>query len=83
MRKGCVLIALVQGTWPRTVVSLKAAKNQSICDRDSQQMLLAACEGAVIYPLVVVDVDGIKIRALLDTGAGSSMPYQATWKTTV
>ena len=44
----------------------------SICDRDSQQMLLATGEGAVIYPVVVVDVHGIKCRALLDTGAGSS-----------
>ena len=34
-------------------------------------MLLATAEGAVIYPVVVVDVDGIKCRALLDTGAGS------------
>ena len=29
-------------------------------------------EGSVIYPVVVVVVDGIKCRALLDTGAGSS-----------
>ena len=29
-------------------------------------------EASVIYPVVVVVVDGIKCRALLDTGAGSS-----------
>ena len=29
-------------------------------------------EASVIYPVVVVMVDGIKCRALLDTGAGSS-----------
>ena len=29
-------------------------------------------EGSMIYPVVVVVVDGIKCRALLDTGAGSS-----------
>ena len=50
-------------------------------------MLLATGKGAVIYPVVVVDLDGIKCRALLDTGAGSSLclssSYQATWKTTV
>ena len=45
----------------------------SICDRESQQMLLATGEGAVIYPVVVVNVNGITCRALLDTGAGS--PY--------
>jgi len=28
--------------------------------------------GKVIYPVVVVEVNGIKCRALLDTGAGSS-----------
>ena len=26
----------------------------------------------VIYPVVIIDVDGVKCRALLDTGAGSS-----------
>ena len=35
-------------------------------------MLLATSEGAVIYPVVVVNVDGITCSALLDTGAGSS-----------
>lgn len=45
----------------------------SICDRDSQQMLLAAGEGAVIYFVMVVDVDGIKCRALLDTDASAAL----------
>ena len=45
----------------------------SICDRESRQMLLATSEGAVIYPVVVVNANGITCRALLDTGAGS--PY--------
>ena len=52
----------------------------SICDRDSQQMLLAAGEGAVIYFVMVVDVDGIKCRALLDTDAGSSYASAALIK---
>ena len=35
-------------------------------------MLVAQGEGKVIYPVVVVKAGGIKCRALLDTGAGSS-----------
>ena len=48
----------------------------SICNRvpsNNQMMLVTGDnEGSVIYPVVVVVVDGIKCRALLDTGAGSS-----------
>ena len=46
----------------------------SICDKQhsNNQMMLATGEGSVIYPVVVVVVDGIKCRALLDTGSGSS-----------
>lgn len=33
--------------------------------------------GKVIYPVVVVEVNGIKCRALLDTGAGSSYASSA------
>lgn len=36
-------------------------------------MLLAAGEGAVIYFVMVVDVDGIKCRALLDTDASAAL----------
>jgi hypothetical protein len=35
-------------------------------------LLVATGEGAVVYPIVVVEVDGIMCIALLDTGAGSS-----------
>jgi hypothetical protein len=35
-------------------------------------MMLATGKGTVVYPVVVAVVDGIKCRALLDTGAGSS-----------
>ena len=35
-------------------------------------MTVASVKGEVIYPVVVVLVDGIKVRALLDTGSGSS-----------
>ena len=42
--------------------------------------MLTTGEGAVIYPVVVVMVDGIKCRALLDTGAGSSYASAALVK---
>lgn len=48
----------------------------SICDQEKQQIMLANDEGktdgTVTYPVVVVKVNGVKCRALLDTGAGSS-----------
>lgn len=44
----------------------------SICDRNFNQLMLATGEGLVVYPVVVVKVEGIMCRALLDTGAGSS-----------
>ena len=44
----------------------------SICDKESNQVMLATGERTVTYPVVVVKVDGVKCRALLDTGAGSS-----------
>ena len=50
----------------------KGRHHTSICDQSTEQMLLATGEQSVIYPVVVVKVDGIKCRALLDTGAGSS-----------
>ena len=52
----------------------------SICDKGAQQMLLATGDGAVIYPVVVVNVNGITCRALLDTGAGSSYASAALVK---
>ena len=44
----------------------------SICDREHPQFLLTTYEDVVIYPVVVVNVDGIKCRTLLDMGAGSA-----------
>ena len=46
----------------------------SICDRLGEQLMTATSAGktAVIHPVVVVKVQGVKCRALLDTGAGSS-----------
>ena len=39
---------------------------------NSNQLMLATGEGLIVYPVVVVEVEGIVCRALLDTGAGSS-----------
>ena len=44
----------------------------SICDKEHPQLLLTTYEDAVIYPVVVVNVDGIKCRALLETGGGGT-----------
>jgi hypothetical protein len=43
----------------------------SICEEKSEQMLVANGDSSIIYPVVVVKVNGIRCRALLDTGAGS------------
>ena len=52
----------------------------SICDKkssdsktsQSSQVMLATGAQGIIYPVVVVEVNGITCRVLLDTGAGSS-----------
>ena len=44
----------------------------SICDKNSSQLILATGEGSVVYPVVIMEVEGNRCRALLDTGAGSS-----------
>ena len=46
----------------------------SICDRLGKQLMTATSAGktAVIHSVVVVIVQGVRCRALLDTGAGSS-----------
>ena len=51
----------------------------SICDQHDNQLLTASCNEnrSVCYPVVVVEINGIKCRALLDTGAGSSYASSA------
>ena len=48
----------------------------SICDTNTEQrsesMMVAQQDKKTVYPIFVVEVDGIKTRALLDTGSGSS-----------
>lgn len=43
----------------------------------TEHMLVATGDTTVTYPVVVVNVEGIKCRALLDTGAGSSYASSA------
>ena len=51
-----------------------ANHHSSICNKKSaeQQALLTTNEQGIVYPVVVVKVNGVKCRALLDTGAGNS-----------
>ena len=51
----------------------------SICDQCDNHLMTASCDEnrSVCYPVVVVEVNGIRCRALLDTGAGSSYASSA------
>ena len=46
----------------------------SVCDKAQREpeMLLTTGEHNVVYPVVIMKVEGVTCRALLDTGAGSS-----------
>ena len=56
------------------IVSSLSEEASNLCDRLGEQLMTATSVGktAVIYPVLVVKVQGVKCRALLDTGAGSS-----------
>ena len=51
----------------------------SICDQNGQKLMTVTTDGTklVCHPVVVINVNGIKCRALLDTGAGSSYASSA------
>ena len=51
----------------------------SICDQTNNPVLAASCNEnrSVCYPVVVVEINGVKCCALLDTGAGSSYASSA------
>ena len=53
----------------------------SICDRLGEQLMTATSMGnsVVIHPVVVVEVQGVKCRELLDTGPGSSYASAPLW----
>ena len=44
----------------------------SICEKRKENLLAATMAGQVIHPMVLVDVDGIRCRAILDTAASTS-----------
>ena len=47
--------------------------HSSICTTKDQLLTAnGSNDGPIVYPVVVVDIEGIKCRALLDTGAGNS-----------
>ena len=54
MRKGCDSTAMVQGTSLPTVVLLKVVKN--VMADNTHQSVIGIPKGAVIYPVVVLDV---------------------------
>ena len=43
----------------------------SICD-SGNQLMLTTCRGSVTYPLIVIKVQGVICRALINSGSGSS-----------
>ena len=56
-----------------TCQNCKLKHHTSICNK--QNLYLTATEnteGVLVYPVVLVEVVGVKCRALLDTGAGNS-----------
>ena len=59
-----------------TCKNCKAKHYTSICVKERNQehrdLLMSTVEQGVIYPVVIVKVNGITCRALLDTGSGSS-----------
>ena len=54
----------------QTCQTCKNKHDSSICSQSNP--VIAATEGSVIYPVVIVKVNNILCRALQDTGAGSS-----------
>ena len=76
-RKSYVLIVQDQNAKLQNAVVPKLAKffnekdHTCICKKGSN-MLLTTNTIHVTYPLVVIEVEGVKCRALIDTGAGSS-----------
>ena len=58
--------------------------HSSICEKPPKENLMTTNQGNeqhVVYPVVVVDVHGVKCRALLDSGSGSSYASAVLLKT--
>ena len=59
----------------KTCLFCKRRHHTSICHRGNTDNSMKATQigdGPVVYPVVILEVTGIKCRALLDSGAGSS-----------
>ena len=60
-----------------------AKHHTSFCDKggiqEQGELLLSTVEQGVIQPVVLVRVNGISCRALLDTGSGSST-FRQSWQ---
>ena len=54
-----------------TCLTCKGKHHTSICENGSN-ILLTANTSLVTYPVLVIQVEGLKCRALIDTGAGNS-----------
>ena len=68
-RRSCVSTALGQDIGHQSKTTCQKCNERhhtSICDKGTEQMMVASVKGEVIYPVVVVLVDRIKVRALLD-----------------
>ena len=55
----------------KTCTNCKGKHHTSICEKTSN-VLLTANDKHVTYPLVIIDAEGIKCHALIDTGGGAS-----------
>ena len=55
----------------KTCAICKGKHHTSICEKTSN-VLLTTNDNHVTYPLVIIDIEGTKCRALIDTGAGAS-----------
>ena len=55
----------------RTCFSCKGKHHTSVCDKKGN-VLLTINSNTVTYPVIIVSVEGVKCRALIDTGAGAS-----------
>ena len=58
----------------KTCFKCKNKHHTSICEKMSEnsEPMLATTEASVTYPVAIVKVNGVKCRALLDSGSGSS-----------
>ena len=55
----------------KTCLTCKEKHHTSMCEKGSD-ILLTTNTSLVTYPVSVIEVEGVKCRALIDTGAGSS-----------